>query len=189
MRELLVEGILEQMREFPCEDPARTYHMFLMMNDQRRHLYPHWENAATHGMQFHVPFFDSQFLETMLTFPLDWGLRHDLYYQWMELFDPAARSVPWQVYPGHKPCPVPSSQQWPTQWANDGKYVLNDRRQSLRLLREIMGTRPFPEFLNRRYLRFVQLNLALGADYSYAVEKARIYRDIWVQTGGRHVWS
>jgi asparagine synthetase B (glutamine-hydrolysing) len=188
MREALVEGVLEQLRDFPCEDPARSFHLFEMMNDQRRHLHSHWDNAATHGFQFHVPFFDSQFLERMLSVPLDWTLYHDLYYEWMEQFDPAARSVPWQVYPGHKPCPVPATRVFPTQWEASGKYVLSDRKVWTAPLDEILGTRPFPEVLNRNYLRYVRLRRAFGGDYGYAIDAARAFREIWVRSEGRYEW-
>lgn len=188
MREALVEGVLEQLREFPCEDPARSFHLFEMMNDQRRHLHAHWDNAASHGMQFHVPYFDSQFLERMLSVPLDWTLLHDLYYEWMEQFDPAARSVPWQIYPGHKPCPVPPIQSLPTQWEAAGSYVLSDRGAWDAPLSEILATRPFPEFLNRNYLRYVRLRRAFGGDYGYAVAIARQACDIWARADGRFEW-
>lgn len=188
MRECLVEGVLEQLREFPCEDPARSFHLFEMMNDQRRHLHVHWDNAAVHGMQFFVPFFDAQFLERMLSVPLDWTLYHDLYYQWMQEFSAAARSVPWQVYPGHKPCPVPATQAFPTQWEASGKYVLGDRRSGRMPLDQILATRPFPQVLNRNYLRYVRLRRALGGDYGYAIEAARTVRDIWVRSEGRYDW-
>jgi len=189
MREMLVEGVLEQLRAFPCEDPARSFHLFEMMNDQRRHLHAHWDNAAEHGMQFHVPFFDSQFLERMLSIPLDWTLFHDLYYKWMEQFDPAARSVPWQVYPGHKPCPVQATQEFPTQWEASGKYVLSDRAAWNAPLAEVLATRPFPALLNRNYLRYVRLRRAIGGDYGYAIDAARAFRDIWVRSEGRFDWG
>lgn len=188
MREALVEGVLEQLRDFPCEDPARSFHLFEMMNDQRRHLHAHWDNAAVHGLQFHVPYFDSQFLERMLSIPLDWTLFHDLYYQWMEQFDPAARSVPWQVYPGHKPCPIRPIQPAPTQWEAAGKYELSDRRAWDAPLGEILAMRPFPEMLSRNYLRYVRLRRAFGGDYGYAVDAARKTCDIWARSGGQFEW-
>ena len=188
MREALVEGVLEQLREFPCEDPARGFHLFEMMNDQRRHLHAHWDNASMHGMQFYVPFFDSQFLERMLSIPLDWTLRHDLYYQWMEEFDPAARSVPWQVYPGHKPCPVIPSQTVPTQWEAGGRYVLADRAAWDAPLSSMLALRPFPRILNRNYLRYVRLMRTFGGDYGYAVEAAGKMCDVWQRSEGRMEW-
>lgn len=188
MREALIEGVLEQLGDFPCEDPARSFHLFEMMNDQRRHLHAHWDNAASHGLQFHVPYFDSQFLERMLSVPLDWALYHDLYYQWLEQFDPAARSVPWQVYPGHKPCPVLPIQSLPTQWEGGDKYILSDRKTWDAPLREVLAMRPFPGTLNRNYLWYVRLRRAFGGDYGYAVEAASKFRDIWVRTCGQVEW-
>jgi len=188
MREALVEGVLEQLRDFPCEDPARSFHLFEMMNDQRRHLHVHWDNAALHGLQFHVPYFDSQFLELMLAIPLDWTLLHDLYYQWMEQFHPAARSVPWQIYPGHKPCPVPPIQSLPTQWEAHDKYALSSRKDWDEPLREILAMRPFPKMLSRNYLRYVRLRRAFGGDHGYAVEAARKTSEIWAHSGGRFEW-
>ncbi|MBV6422437.1 MAG: hypothetical protein NAOJABEB_00218 [Steroidobacteraceae bacterium] len=188
LREAMVEGVLEQLREFPCEDPARSFHLFEMMNDQRRHLHPHWDMASVHGMQFHVPFFDAQFLERMLSIPLDWTLYHDLYYEWMAQFDPAARSVPWQVYPGHKPCPLPAPHSAPSQWDESSVYELSNRRAWTRPLKDVLTTRPFPKVLNRTYLRYVRLRRTFGADYGYAVDVARTLRDIWVRSEGRFDW-
>ncbi len=188
MREALVEGVLEQLREFPCEDPVRSFNLFEMMNDQRRHLHPHWDNAAAHGLQFHLPFFDSQFLERMLSVPVDWTLYHDLYHEWLEQFDPAARSVPWQVYPGHRSCQVPPIQSFPTQWEATDKYVLSDRRAWDAPLGKILAMRPFPEMLNRNYLRYVRLRRAFGGDYGYAVDAAHKIGDIWARSGGQFEW-
>lgn len=188
IREALVEGVLEQLREFPCEDPARSLNLFEMMNDQRRHLFPHWDNAATHGLQFHLPFFDSQFLERALSVPVDWTLYHDLYHEWLEQFDPAARSVPWQTYPGQQPCPVPVTQSFPTQWEASDKYELFDREAWTAPLADVLATRPFPEILNRNYLRYVRVRRRLGGDHGYAVAAARKVRDIWVRSDGRFEW-
>lgn len=186
IREMLVEGILEQMQKFQYPDPARTFHLFIMMNDQRRHLYPHWENAALHGLQFHVPFMDSHFLERMLVFPMEWALGHDLYYQWMERLPAAARSTPWQVYPGHKPCPVPPVGSAVTQWAADNNYDLRDLRQWRQIAGELLAMRPFPAFFSRSYLRIVRMQLALGRDYSYALRAALVYKDPWKHSGGEY---
>ncbi len=188
MREALVEGVREQLRDLPCEDPARSFNLFEMMNDQRRHLYPYWDDAAAHGLQFNLPFFDSQFLERMLSVPVDWTLYHDFYHDWIQQFDPAARSVPWQVYPGHKPCPVPANQWSPTQWEATDKYMLSDRRAWDTPLREILAMRPFPRMLNRNYLRYVRLRRACGGDHGYAVEVARKTCDIWARSGGQFEW-
>jgi asparagine synthetase B (glutamine-hydrolysing) len=188
IREALVEGALEQLREFPCEDPARSLNLFEMMNDQRRHLYPHWDNAAAHGLQFHLPFFDSRFLELALAIPVDWTLYHGLYHEWMEQFDPAARSVPWQTYPGQQPCPVPVTQSFPTQWEASDRYELSDREAWTAPLADVLATRPFPEILNRNYLRYVRVRRGLGGDHGYAVAAARKVRDIWVRSDGRFEW-
>jgi len=188
IREALVEGALAELHAFPCDDPARSLNLFEMMNDQRRHLFPHWDNAAQHGLQFHLPFFDSQFLEFMLSVPVDWTLYHDLYHDWLEQFDPAIRSVPWQTYPGQKPCPVPVTQSFPTQWETSGHYHLTDRESWTTPLAEVLATRPLPPFLNRGYLRYVQLLRSLGGDHGYAVAAAQTMRNIWVRSEGRYEW-
>lgn len=188
MRDVIIEGVHEHFREFPCDDAARGFHLFEMLNDQRRHLHAHWDDAVVHGMQFHVPYLDSQFLEQLLSIPIDWTLHHDLYHSWMEHFDPAARSVPWQVYPGHRPCPVPSTRKFPTQWEESAGYVLSNRAALTASLGQILGTRPFPALLNRNYLRLVRVRRALGGDYGYAIGPARTLRDVWVQCEGRGEW-
>jgi asparagine synthase (glutamine-hydrolysing) len=188
MREALMEGASAELRAHPCEDPARSLNLLEMLNDQRRHLFPHWDNAAAHGLQYHLPFFDSQFLELMLSVPVDWTLYHDLYHDWMEQFDPAIRGVPWQTYPGQKPCPVPVAQSFPTQWESSGSYALTDRESWTPPLAEVLAARPFPEMLDRNYLRYVRLRRVFGGDHGYAVAAARKICDIWAQCEGRFEW-
>ena len=186
---ILVDSMTEQFNDLKSEDPARNFILVLMLNDQRRHFHRPMEAVDAHGVQFHAPFFDSFFLEYILSFPADWCLYHQLYHAWMEKFDPVARSVPWQVYPGHLPCPVKPEKEIPTQWAQSGLYRLKDKRQLQQAARTILKSKPSPTFLNLNYLRYISLRFRLGADVSYAIEAARFYFDIWLKSDKKHVWK
>jgi hypothetical protein len=45
---------------------------------------------------------------------------HRLYYKWITHFKAPVAEIPWQAYPGHRPCPLPMPagvlNQWETDW-------------------------------------------------------------------------
>jgi len=88
-------------------EPGRKFHLFLMQNDQRRHLDHHFEELDRYRTEFANPFFDSEYLRCVLSVPVDACMRHGFYYRWMKHFPAPVHQVPWQAYPGHLPCPVP----------------------------------------------------------------------------------
>ena len=145
-------------------------------------------NAMLDLVKQEIERIDSRFLERALTIPVDWTLYHGFYHEWMGQFDRAARSVPWQTYPGQQPCPVPATQSFPTQWEASGTYELSDRAAWPAPLADVLATLPFPEILNRNYLRYVRVRRRLGGDHGYAVAAARKVRDIWVRSDGRFEW-
>ncbi len=129
IKNLVFNGIKDEIGRINCSNILRSLHLFLMVNDQRRHLDQHFENLDMHNIGFHLPFFDSFFLESVFALPISYCLCHEFYMDWFNMFPEYARSVPWQTYPGHKPCPVSFSQDLHYQWA---KPAFKDRKQILR---------------------------------------------------------
>lgn len=100
-------------------DPARRFFLFMVENDQRRHLDAHFESLLQHRQELWTPFLDGDFLAKALPVPVDVGVGHRLYDRWFQLLPESTRSVPWQTYPGHVPCPLPVPPDLGYQWSTD----------------------------------------------------------------------
>ncbi|HEX3867761.1 MAG TPA: asparagine synthase-related protein, partial [Gemmatimonadaceae bacterium] len=94
-------GIDEELAARRCEDIGRCLHLFLLANDQRRHLTEHFETMDLHRLEFQLPFFDSDFIAAVLRVPVDECVGHKFYMRWAKRFPAVFYSVPWQAYPGH----------------------------------------------------------------------------------------
>lgn len=185
------EGIREEVSHFDCHDPARKFYLYLLLNDQHRKLANHFENIDLHRLEFQLPFFDSSFLELIVSIPIDLCLRHRLYVKWLSLFQKAVLSVPWQVYPGHQPCPVPIPTNLGYQWADI--YQTAERASRKRLVdkqsTELLQSAQFPdEILNRGNLRFASWIHRTGyRDYQYLISPAHTYHHYWQKCSGKYV--
>ncbi len=179
VRDVVVQGIREELDEVHAEDAGRNFYLFLMRNDQRRKLTNHFENIDLHRLEFQLPFFDGAFLASVIATPLDWCLRHRFYLKWLSHFPPPVAAVPWQAYPGHEPCPLPIPTELAYQW--DDTYQAEEESsqkqkviaQAAQLLRSI----DFPDhILNKRKLRLATWMHSRGwRDYRYAIEAAQTY--------------
>lgn len=181
---VLTNGIRQELQSIFADDPGRGFHLFLMLNDQRRKLSSHFENIDLHRLEFQLPFFDSSFLEAVLAIPIEFCLRHEFYIRWLSQFHPAVTSVPWQSYPGHEPCPLPApelSYQWdPTyQKAESSSRKRKVVKEAFRLLK----IENFPaNMLSRRNLAIAIWLHTLGLrDYEYVIETARTYISYWTK--------
>lgn len=188
LRRLPAEGIAAELDSIHCTDPARTFHLFLMLNDQRRHFASHFEDIDLHRLEFHVPFFDGGFLELILAAPVDLCLCHHLYGKWLSHLPAMVTAVPWQTYPGHEPCPLPAPPNLRYQWDQESLRTLTRlRRESyLRKAREILDARDFPSAILRKdRCRLVYwLMRARLRDYGYAIKFADVYYRHWARSGG-----
>jgi asparagine synthase (glutamine-hydrolysing) len=187
---VLQQGIIEELEDIHCEDPVRGFHVFLMLNDQRRHLSNWYEHIDLHRFEFHEPFYDAVFLEKVLAAPIDFCLEHKFYTKWFSRFAPVTQSVPWQAYPGHEPCPLPVPKELGYQWGAAGVYEAGDplKAQVLRLADEMLAADCFPhELLNKNYLRLVSWIYRTGLrNYGYAIRVAGTYYKYWVRCAGRY---
>jgi asparagine synthetase B (glutamine-hydrolysing) len=189
VRDVIRQGIREELDQLHAADAGRNLYLFLVHNDQRRKLMAHFENIDLHRLEFHLPFFDAAFLESVVATPMDWCLRHKFYHKWLSLFPAAVTAVPWQVYPGHEPCPLPVAKELGYQW--DEKFQATERvalkRALLTQASTLLSAADFPdEILSKRNLRLAAwTHLAGWRDYEYAIGAAQTYYDYWKNCNGK----
>ena len=123
LQQAMAANVLSELNRYPRADAGRRWYLFLLLNDQRRHLFKHFETIDQHGLEFLLPFYDVHFLKLVANTPARWGLFHRLYALWFDQLDATARATPWQTYPGHIPCPVPGNSQLSYQWAGRGSSI------------------------------------------------------------------
>jgi asparagine synthetase B (glutamine-hydrolysing) len=189
VRDVIRQGIREELDQLHAPDAGRNLYLFLVHNDQRRKLMVHFENIDLHRLEFHLPFFDAAFLESVMATPLDWCLRHKFYNKWLSLFPAAVTAVPWQVYPGHEPCPLPIQDGLGYQW--DDKFQATERVAQKRTLlaqaTTLLSAMDFPhEILSKRNLRLAAWTHQAGwRNYEYAIGAAQTYYEYWKNCNGK----
>ncbi len=188
VRDVVVQGIREELDAMHAADAGRNFYLFLMRNDQRRKLASHFESIDLHRLEFQLPFFDGGFLAAVIATPLDWCLRHKFYLKCLALFPPAVPSVPWQAYPGHEPCPLTVPKGLAYQW--DDAYLadedLSQEKNIIAQASQLLGSSDFPDqILNKNKFRVATWLHARGwRDYRYAIEAAQIYHLYAQKCGG-----
>ena len=184
------EGILEELADIGGGDPGRAFHIFLLLNGQRRLLANHFENIDLHRLELQLPFFDSDLLRSIIAVPLDLCLGHRFYGKLLQYLPPIVTQVPWQTYPDHEPCPLAVSGHPRDQWTPPIHSGSGSRKQRViskgsTLLRAADFAR---EILDRRSLRLAVLIHRTGfRDYAYMVEAASTYQKYWSLCGGHYV--
>jgi hypothetical protein len=179
-------GVLEELETIECSDAGRRLYLFLMYNDQRRHLFEHFEDIDIHRLEFELPFFDSDFLTSVSRVPTDLCLGHKFYMEWLRQFPAVALSTPWQAYPGHEPCPLPlpkARYQWgKAQWRVRARIA---RRELVEQATSVLHAPDFPSAMIRRNrLRFATLVLRLGLrDVRHLVSPATLVHRYWSRCG------
>jgi hypothetical protein len=176
-------GITEELEQINSKDAERKFYLFLLLNDQHRKLANHFENIDLHRLEFHLPFFDSEFLATIIATPIELCLGHKLYVKLLDYFPKSVTSVPWQAYPGHEPCPLPIPEGLSYQW--DNQYQINEQKSLKRRLiqngKALLKADDFPaEILSKKNIRLAVLVHWTGLrDYGYLIEGAKIYHKYW----------
>ncbi|MDT4954757.1 MAG: hypothetical protein QOJ02_2895 [Acidobacteriota bacterium] len=190
LSETLHRGIREELDDIRAADPGRAFYLFLMLNDQRRHLFNHFENIDEHRLELQLPFYDSDFLSAIISVQIEMCLAHKFYAKFLARFAPVVTSVPWQAYPEHEPCPLPVPRGLDYQWSDDDRA----RRQAMqkrRLIEQVSDLLAAPDFpakiLRRNHLRLAAFLYRLGLrDYGYAITAAHTYHKFWSLCGGRY---
>lgn len=178
-------GIRDELARLECQDRGRAFHLFLMLNDQRRHLSDFFENIDLGRLEFQLPFFDSDLLELILSSPVNDFLGHRFYMEWLKSFSPIITSVPWQAYPGHVPCPLPIPENLRYQWAPQYYDHATRRRIKQAVLEQassLLGAASFPDkIIDKGRLRLAVWLTRLGMrNYDYLIEAAAIYWKHWI---------
>lgn len=181
--EMLRAAIADELSGVECEDPGRILHLFLLHNDQRRHLSKHFENIDLHQWELQLPFFDADLLATIIATPIEWCLGHRLYNRMLPYVGAAAVSVPWQAYPGHETCPLPVSSELSYQWQGQESNPRHQavRRELLAKTRRMLRAPCFPaDLLDRRSVRAAYWLTRLRIrDYQYVLGAADVYETRW----------
>ena len=108
--------------------PAKAAYLFLLLNDQRRHLVGHFETVHKKGFDFALPFFDARFIAKVLAGPNEDLLNHRVYNRILLALPGPIAQVPWQAYPGHDPCPIPVPQELKLRYQWEACYDEDDTR-------------------------------------------------------------
>ena len=178
-----------ELEQLKTRDGLQAFFLFLLKNDQRRHLHGYYEDMDIIRTELALPFFDGRLLEKIVSLPRAPFLYHGLYHEWLKEFPKETRDVPWQTYPGHMPCPIkekgsPSQAQRSTQWEKNQAPKNMGRRWAQIISCGRRLTRPdFPKDLisRPRVLAFMVLHLTGIKDYSYIFSFCRhlhgLYRD------------
>jgi hypothetical protein len=129
MQQQVEQGMRAELDDLHPHDPAHKMYLFLLLNDQRRHLFNHFETLDTTRIEFELPFFDGELIEAVLAEAADPFLRHVFYMDWLACFGGGVLEVPWQAYPGHVPCPLPTPEGMSYQWDRANAEQLRQRAQ------------------------------------------------------------
>lgn len=179
-------GVREELAAIDSPDQGRRFHLFLMFNDQRRHLARHFEDIDLERIEFHLPFFDAAFLDSVMRLPNEWFMAHRYYMDWLKCFPNGLCDIPWQAYPGHIPCTLPSPPGLKYQWEvyYDKQMYAEMRRTQANNGQRMLSSQRFPDHLiSRHTLRLAALLTKTGLrDYSYLIKTAGIYQRYWEAT-------
>lgn len=155
-----------------CDDPLKSFYLFLLYNDQKRHMDMHFESICEHGIEFELPFFDSAFLSLICSLPTKEFLYHKAYSRWFELFPEYVTKTPWQTYPEHITCPLESNDDFSYQWSITKKPWKNKLTEAKKVL-SISNNSVTYDYLDKTKLRFAAVIHSLNIrDYSYIMLKA-----------------
>lgn len=175
-----IEKMMHEMQFFHPKDEAKSGLLFFLMNDQRHHLSNYFEDLDLYQFEVVLPFFDSSLLELIVAAPIDSFLLHAFYNKWLAKFGPAISTVPWQAYPNHVACPIPTEEygklryQWNEDWFDKTE---NNRKQQEKLgeWRLMLIQHGFPTQIlskNKLWLAYCLTHLKIR-DYSYILDAAK----------------
>jgi asparagine synthase (glutamine-hydrolysing) len=140
-------SVAKYLSELADKFSSHSLYFFLMFNDQRRHLFDHFETIATHKIELLMPYLDSIFISKIAEVPVFEMSYHKFYAKWFEHFPSFVRQSPWQTYPGHVKCPLENSDDSLYQWnLRYPKYLKNQEISSC--IKIILCNAEINKFLN-----------------------------------------
>ncbi|MEY3146557.1 MAG: hypothetical protein RL342_2228 [Pseudomonadota bacterium] len=188
--QMLFDSVVHEVNRYPCQDMGRRFYLFLLFNDQRRHLHQHFESIDQHGLELLTPFFDTRFLQAVAATPARWGVLHHLYGHFFAQLPTFARQTPWQTYPGHEACPVKGADaggaghyQWSQTPIRHGWLA---RLRCAWQLVDSARARAQPPVFSRPRIWLAALGHALGLqDSRYILTRLKLYQYHLAQTQSR----
>ena len=185
---LPTQGILDELATIDSPDRARAFHLFLMLNDQRRHLVRHFDDIDLERIEFQLPFFDAEFLGSILRLPNEPMMFHRFYMDWLARFPNGLVETPWQHYPGHVAGPATDAQGLKYQWRDyyDHAMLRQMRSATVREGWSLLRDQAFPHSLLRRAVlgaAVAMTGLNIG-DYRYLIRTALIFQRYWRHCSG-----
>ncbi len=183
------EGVLAELERLETGDLSQTFYLFLMHNDQHRHLHHHFEGIDEHRVELQLPFFDSAFAAIIASIPIEARLYHAFYVSWLDEFPDYVSKTYWQAYPGHVPCPIPPTKALAYQW---DPSVLAAKRALIRrkAMRKAWATLRSPSFasglMKRSVLAVAAVMHTLGlSNRDYVIDAADTIQKHWDVTMSR----
>lgn len=166
----LADEIFRAMMISEAETVDKNLRFYYLLNDQRCHLYQSLEDIDLHRIEFVLPFFDAELMKVMASIPTRVGHHHLFYTTVMGRFPDSVRTVPWQSYPNHDPCPLPIPDDLVYQW--DEEEVVDRaslRSDALEILRRSFSGH-FPALYSRPRVMALSFLEYLGlSNRSYAL--------------------
>ena len=181
-------GMARELASIRCLDPAKDLLVFLLENDQRRHLAGYYEDLDLNRVEYQLPFFDAVFLETAVSFPIDDTLYHRLYNRWLSLLPGPAATVPWQAYVGHEACPLPLPQGGTIQWRTEAtrRPLATELREAALRFRQVLSSQfPASIFSRSRTLAAAVLGLLRMAETAYVFPTIQTFGKYYALCRGR----
>lgn len=180
---ILTQGMLEELDRIKCTDIGQSLFLFLMVNDQRRHLNDFYEDLDIHRLEYQLPFFDSKFLELVFSLPLDYRLDHRFYTEWFSVFPDSVLKTPWQTYPGHVPCPLITDTENKLIYQWDKTSVNFRKKVKIRFEKGALGIKLALFSFNLgpvsrlKVLLFSLIHFFGLRDYAYMIKTTNIYKN------------
>jgi asparagine synthase (glutamine-hydrolysing) len=192
LRRIPAQSVVDELSGLQCKDPGQGIYIFLTKNRQRRMAACHYEDIDVDCVEPIEPFIDGDFLSFACKLPVDACLSHALYHRWLGKFSKPIASVPWQVYPGHEPCPLPMPPGVLSQWeiiqtSTAKTRSAADRKAARALLRQLLGNREmFAPLFSLPRLTGLGVALGAGLNYgSYLLEQLRAITPFLARCSGR----
>ncbi|MEX2648510.1 MAG: asparagine synthase-related protein [Alphaproteobacteria bacterium] len=167
--------IFRELARFDIRRRDQVPYRFLMTNDQRRHQHSFVERAVETRVQFISPILDAAVVKQMLRCPAVEVPLHRFYTRLFELLPAAARSVAWQTYPGHAPCPLPPPEGLSSQFRAPAlrRDAQAQRRMSWKLICAVASPGWPSDILRRAPALAAAVEGVIGLGrYSYVVRAA-----------------
>jgi asparagine synthase (glutamine-hydrolysing) len=151
------DSLVRELSELSGVAPGRDFYLFLLRNDQRRHLHDLWESIDIARVEFLEPFYDARLLSVVASAPIEPFIGHRFYYDWLNLFPADAKSVPWQGYPGHVPCPIATNDESVSQWDNYQKVQQMSKDETYQKCKNVLFRKSFPYYLVNRFIIYAAI--------------------------------